>query len=181
VGTGIYFWQHNKLEEQKRESSSRINELQAKIKDLQKSDTASDNNTNNVKHVETYSVKMPNGKTLSYPLTSNNQSIIWWYGGCGDNTQEPNGTYIYTTTAESIRFLSEIDNAYLQRVCNTPTLDLRSINKWAVTTATKQITKGQAASCLDSLADPRFDSVGKYREQAKQLLDNEKQSIEEFA
>lgn len=104
MGTGIYFWQHNKLEEQKRESSSRINELQTKIKDLQKSDTASDNNTNNVKHVETYSVKMPNGKTLSYPLTSNNQSIIWWYGGRGDNTQEPTGHLLTAQTLQCFVF-----------------------------------------------------------------------------
>lgn len=173
---GVYLWQQGKLRSQDSYSRARLASLQGEITSLKQEISEASNEAEPV----SFSEKMPNGKTISYPLTEQNSKIVWWYGGRGDEPNEPNGTYIYLTTTDVIRFMSEIDFDYLRTACvgdNAGLLGLNDMNYWAITTNTKALSHGGAARCIDLLAS---EENGKYKNRALEISTQEKQDIDTF-
>ncbi len=172
---GAYYWQQKQLDDQQAVNQKQIAALRADVAAAKDAKASKATTT-------AYSVKMPNNKTISYPLTDANATILWWYGNEKTDSQQANGTYLYVSSTKLARFISTIPGEYLKTVCGnqapTSGFDTASIDMFALTTSDKTLTKRQAANCVDMLSSSTTNKAGTYKDEAVKLLAEVKADID---
>lgn len=173
---GVYYWQ-----------SQQVTDLNAKISDLQNTNNSlsgqvgslnSQLSQNQSPKAETYSATLPNSKKISYPLSSTNSTVLWWYDQ--NATAKNNGNVLHLSSTKMVQFLSTVPTATLNKTCpnsKVDTFNAKSIELGTVDTTVNSLSfkAGDSKTCVEALQTDKT-----YGTDAKKTLEAAKADIDTF-
>ena len=116
---------------------------------------------------------LPDGKTVTYPLTADNAKIMFW----------ADGEMVAISDKRVMAYVASLPGETRQKVCglsDTVSFPQTSVAMGRFDTGAKEFRPNQSANCLEMMASETLNSDETSRTEAQQLLDRVKANIEQF-
>lgn len=118
------------------------------------------------------SESLPDGKTISYPLTTDNSQVLFW---------NQDGV-VQLSDKRAISFVASAGASMRKAVCGSKSdnFDQMDIGLGSLDTGKKEFVKSQTTSCLELLASPAKNTDKTIQPAAKAVLDKVNDTLAQF-
>lgn len=145
---------------------------QAKNKDLLTQNTLLQKNAADASAAPAANDTLPNGKTVSYPLTTDSAQIVFWM----------QDGQVAISDKRVMNFVSSVDVALRKKVCGTTDISFNQIDvgMGILDTTKKEYVKNQYENCLQLMASTTKNTDTTTRAAAQEVLDKVDANISQF-